>query len=265
MPLEHPILIRVLSATPFPTVGSDVDGAARALHRYLGTGNLGKHDRSRQSVRETFGPAKAQLAREARRVAGLPAGWQVTPALDRVLRKASAYDLKAEELVAAYNEAHLMPVLPTRVYPHPLGARSSICQGVHPTAGLPGNIALDFCAPGGTYVLAPVDCEIVKVSGHNPAAGEITMPDGSRPGIFGYNVHFVSRGGYRWFSTHYGLVVVRVGQKLKRGDAVGLVGHWPNDPGRSHSHIGVTSQHGVADATTLIRMVGAAPRVPVPA
>lgn len=255
----QPILIRKLVPAPIPSVGSDVDGAARALHRYLRTGRLGKHGDQSTPVRETFGPAKAKLAAQARRKAGLPAGFTVDAALDRVLRKADAYDELARQLVHDYNVAHAVPILPRLVHPHAAGGPSSVCQGIHPTAGLDGNEALDFCAPGGTLVVAVIDCQVVKISGHSP-----NHVVDSAVGIFGWNIHYVSTGGYRWFSTHYGSYFVGVGQKLKRGTAVGRVGHWPNDPGRSHTHLGVTSPHGRADAIRLIQQVAAAPRVRVP-
>lgn len=254
----QPILIRKIVTAPVPSVGSDVDGATRALHRFLHTGRLGAHGDKPQHVRETFGPGKAALAARARREAGLPPGFSVDAALDRVLRKADAYDELARKLVHDYNVAHAVPILPRLVYPHAAGGPSTVCQGIHPTAGLDGNEALDFCAPGDTLVVAVIDCQVVKISGHPPSH----VID-SAVGIFGWNIHYVSAGGYRWFSTHYGSYFVRVGQKLRRGQAVGRVGRWPNDPGRSHTHLGVTSPHGRADAIRLIQQVAAAPRVRV--
>lgn len=258
--MESPLLIRKLVPAPVPSVGSDVDGNARALHRFLGTGRLGVHGDKPTPVRETFGPGKALLARQARRKAGLPDGVTVDAALDRVLRKADAYDELAKKLVRDYNVAHAVPILPRLVHPHACCGPSSVCQDIHPTAGLDGNYALDWCAPGDTLVVAVVDCQVVKISGHPPSH----VVD-SAVGIFGWNIHYVSAGGYRWFSTHYGTYFVRVGQKLKRGTAVGRVGRWPNDPGRSHTHLGVTSPHGRADAIRLIRQVAAAPRVRISA
>ena len=35
---------------------------------------------------------------------------------------------------------------------------------------------------------------------------------------------------------------------MQPGDVFGHVGHWPNDPGRSHTHLGVTHPSGEAAA-----------------
>jgi hypothetical protein len=241
------------------SVGKDVEAVARGCIRYLKTGTLGAFEKQPTSVRRTFGPGKADLARRARAKAGLTPGRTAGAALDRVLRVEEGYDDLANLLLGEYIEEKTHPVLPRFVYPHALGYSSGVCQGIHETAGLAGNMAMDFCCPGNTYVVAVADCEVVKLSGHDPSY----VLDPSL-GIFGWSVHYVSPGGYRWFSTHYGKRFVRVGQRLKRGDAVGLVGWWPNDPGRSHTHLGVTSPHGRADAIRLIKAVAAAPRVRLP-
>ena len=232
---------------------------ARGLHRFLGTGRLGDHESKPALVRQSFGPAKAALARQARARLGLTDGNTAGFALDRMLRKEGAYDELADALFVEYIKAKATPVLPKVVYPHPKGYLSTVCQGIHDTAGLPGNVAMDFCASGNAYVVAVVDCEIVKLSGRNP-----NLPWDNVAGIGGWSIHYVSAGGYRWFSTHYGKRFVSVGQKVKRGHAVGLVANWPGDPGRSHTHLGVTSPHGRADATRLIRQVSVAPRVSLP-
>lgn len=253
LPLPRPLSITV------PVMrGADIDCAGRVLNRYLQTGNLGAHDQSSDRVRETWGTGKATLTRKARKKAGLPSGFAYTAALDRVLIKAGAFDAKADDLRAEYIKS-LVPPTPSMVHPHAAGYVSSVCQGIHPTAGLDGNMALDWCAHGGTPVLAVVAAEIVKISGRNPAWGAENSI-----GIFGYNVHYVSFGGYKWFSTHYGtLNNLYVGKKLRAGDVVGRVGTWPGDPGRSHTHLGVTSPHGSADAIRLIEKVAASPRVRV--
>ena len=62
---------------------------------------------------------------------------------------------------------------PPLCYPHPkgLGLRRPPASDLHETAGLPGNFALDFMAPGGTPVLAPEAGTIFKLSGHDPSEG----------------------------------------------------------------------------------------------
>lgn len=258
IPLVTLPLPRPLSITVPPMRGADIDAAARALHRYLKTGNLGAHDKSRDIVRETWGTGKANLTRAARKQAKLPSGFAYTASLDRVLIKTGAFDAKADDLRAEYIKS-LVPPTPSMVHPHAAGWESTVCQGIHPTAGLEGNMALDWCAQGGTPVLSVVAAEVVKISGRNPSWGAENSI-----GIYGWSIHYVSFGGYRWFATHFGtLNNLYVGKKVRAGDVVGRVGSWPGDPGRSHTHLGCTSPHGSADAIRLIEKVAASPRVHV--
>lgn len=146
----------------------------------------------------------------------------------------------------------------TRCYPHPEGSLSQICQGLHPTAGLSGNWAIDFCAPGGTKVLAVERATIRKLSGRDPASGaDQTI------GIFGWSIHYETSTGYRYFSTHYGArSPLTIGQVVEVGQVLGTVGSWPGDPSRSHTHLGVTSPLGTADAKKRITEIAGATKVP---
>ena len=144
-----------------------------------------------------------------------------------------------------------------RVYPHPLGSLSEVCQGLHPTAGLYGNWAIDFCAPGGTKVLAVENATITKLSGRDPASGA-----NQTIGIFGWSIHYETPEGYRYFSTHYGSrSPLQVGQHVDAGQVVGTVGHWPGDESRSHTHLGVTSPLGTADAKKRITDISTATKI----
>lgn len=136
-----------------------------------------------------------------------------------------------------------------RCYPHPAGVSGCyVGQGPHQTDGLPWvNIAIDFMAPGGTKVLAVENAIITKLSGHPPSAGVIDPP-----GVFGWTVYYDTSAGYHYFSTHYGSVLVKVGQRVDCGQVIAEVGNWPHDPGRSHTHLGVSSPNGRADATKRI-------------
>lgn len=143
------------------------------------------------------------------------------------------------------------------VYPHPEGSLSQICQGLHATAGLTGNWAIDFCAPGGTKVLAVERAKIVRLSGRDPSLGA-----NQAIGIFGWSIHFETSDGYRYFSTHYGArAALRIGQLVDVGQVLGTVGHWPGDPARSHLHLGVTSPLGIADAKKRITAISKATRI----
>lgn len=150
---------------------------------------------------------------------------------------------------------------PPLCYPHPanLGLHRPPASDLHPTAGLPGNWALDFMAPGGTPFLAPQDARVTRFSGHDPATG---VHDGD---IFGWSVYLTTTGGVVYFATHLGDRTCKVGQLVKRGELVGHVGHWPHDPGRSHTHLGITHPAGKKAAVARIEAVAKAPMLPFPA
>ncbi len=137
----------------------------------------------------------------------------------------------------------------TKCYPHPAGVSGVyVGQGPHQTDGLPWvNIAIDFMAPGGTKVLAVENGEITRLSGRDPSWG-VKDP----PGVYGWTIYYDTPAGYHYFSTHYGKRLVVEGQSVDCGQAIAEVGHWPHDEGRSHTHIGVSSPKGRADATKRI-------------
>jgi hypothetical protein len=126
------------------------------------------------------------------------------------------------------------------------------------TAGLPNNWALDFMAPGGTPFLAPQDVWVSRFSGHDPASG-VTGGD-----IFGWNIYLQTSGGVIYFATHLGDRADVLGKHVTRGTLLGHVGHWPNDPGRSHTHLGVTHPAGKVAAVARIEAVAQATMLPFP-
>jgi len=144
-------------------------------------------------------------------------------------------------------------------YPHPKGATSVVAGGVpkglHPTAGLAHNWALDFLAHGGTPVLAVEKGTIWKCSGHDPAEGVIGGD------IYGWNTYLLTPDGLMYFYTHQSERFVRVGDKVAKGAIIGTVGHWPHDEGRSHTHLGVTHPMGDRASRRAILNVADAPRV----
>lgn len=141
-------------------------------------------------------------------------------------------------------------------YPIAKGPQASVCQGLHQTAGLNGNWAMDFCAAGGSDVVAVEACKIVRLSGNDPAQGS-----DDEIGIFGWSIHYETVKSYRYFSTHYGSRTVSEGERVKAGTVIGRIGNWPDDPGRSHLHLGVTSPLGESDAKDRIEAVSQAVRV----
>lgn len=149
------------------------------------------------------------------------------------------------------------------VYPHPAGSSSHSGGFLHMTGGLPGNIALDFLAPGGTALLASFDGKITKRSGRDPALGTFNArgepdPRGDR---FGWSLYLEREDGMFSYMTHLGSRDVVVGQTVVEGEKIGSVGHWPHDPGRSHTHEGITSPLGIRTATMIVLAIAAAPRV----
>jgi murein DD-endopeptidase MepM/ murein hydrolase activator NlpD len=233
--------------------GLDIQAHGAAMHRYLKTGHLGAYRKQKERTQQTFGLAKRTLAKKAAAKAGLPQYGVIGPELYKKMWNAGAYDALAQLQLETYwkiNPAYQL------VYPH-IG-HSVVCQGLHPTAGLPGNWAIDFCAAGGTPVVAVEDCKIKKLSGHDPS-----LPPENLVGIWGWSIHYESSAGYRYFSTHYGKRFCSVGQTFSAGQVVGQVGSWPGNPGRSHTHLGVTSPFGESDARKRILLVAGAPRVGV--
>ena len=156
------------------------------------------------------------------------------------------------------------PAYPAVVFP--IGQAWQIARPsyLHDTGGIPGNVALDFMAPGGANVLAPERCKVIRLSGHDPKSGTWAngRPD-PRGSVFGWSCYLETAAGYVYFVTHLGDRRVKVGQWIPGGGLLGKVGHWPNDPVRSHLHLGVTAPGGRAKSVARIRRVAAAPRVRV--
>jgi hypothetical protein len=87
------------------TVGDDVDGWARAAHRYLEDGQLAAYEKQRAIVRRTFGLGKRKLAKRCAAKAGLPQYGVVGPKLDQAMRSAAAYDALANMRIADHIES----------------------------------------------------------------------------------------------------------------------------------------------------------------
>jgi len=127
---------------------------------------------------------------------------------------------------------------------------------MHPTAGLAHNWAYDYMAKGGTPVLAVEKGRIWKLSGHDPDTG---VHGGD---IFGWNIYIQTTGdGLIYFYTHLGARLVRLGEAVRKGQLIGQVGRWPNDPGRSHTHLGVTHPMGDRASKRAASNVARAPKV----
>ncbi len=144
------------------------------------------------------------------------------------------------------------------VYPHPntWHGPSPPRSDLHETAGLPNNWAIDFMCPGGTRFIAPEAGTITRLSGHNPSEGVIGGD------IYGWNIYLTTSSGIMYFATHLeNRITELLNHRVTVGCILGHVGHWPHDPGRSHTHLGVTHPGGQAAAKDHICAVAKAARV----
>jgi len=146
---------------------------------------------------------------------------------------------------------------PARVFP--IAAPPDIhvlVGGLHPTAGLAHNWAIDFICHAGLGVCAPEAGTITRFSGHDPSDDTA-----DRNGVYGWSTYLTTPAGYLYFITHQGrrLPSLRVGQHVQAGDLLGYVGDQRYRP--DHAHIGVTSPKGEADAKARITAVSKARRV----
>ncbi len=132
--------------------------------------------------------------------------------------------------------------------------RYAMCQGLHPTAGIPGNWAVDLCVAPKTPVLACEAGTVTKLSGHSP-----TQDTWDTQGVFGWSVHFETPHGYHYFVTHLGSRTVQVGDHVVAGTRLGTVGDQAFRP--DHVHYGLTSPKGEKDAKARIMAVANAPRI----
>lgn len=131
-----------------------------------------------------------------------------------------------------------------------------IVGGLHPTAGLAHNWALDFICHAGLGICSPEAATVTRFSGHDPSDDSA-----DKNGVYGWTTYLTTPAGYVYFATHQGrrYPTLRVGQKLMAGDLIGFVGdqRYRSD----HLHLGVTSPKGEADAKARITAVSKAPRV----
>jgi len=236
------------------SVGTDVEALKRAVYRFLGDDNAWTHlIHSSPLVRRTFGPFFQFRLKQAQAKLGLVPDGVIGPATEAGLRLKGAFDATADLLLQQYADSHV-PLW----YPQQKALRQSVCQGLHQTSGLPNNFAMDFCAPGGTVVVASFDCEITRWSGHDPMTGT----HGPAHDVFGWSVYVKRKDGTEGFLTHLGSRVGRPGTSVKGGTKIGTVGNWPHDPGRSHTHFGLTSPQGTSVAKALITAISRGPKVP---
>ena len=154
-------------------------------------------------------------------------------------------------------EASLKPVARKLVFP--IAAPPDVdvlVGGLHPTAGLAHNWALDFICHAGLGICSPEAATVTRFSGHDPSDD-----NADKNGVYGWTTYLTTPLGYVYFITHQGrrYPTLRVGQHLVAGDLIGFVGDQRYRP--DHAHVGVTSPKGDEDAKARITAVSKAPRV----
>jgi murein DD-endopeptidase MepM/ murein hydrolase activator NlpD len=107
----------------------------------------------------------------------------------------------------------------------------------HPTGGLPGYPAVDvFGNPeGGDPVGSPAAGVIRRQSGKSPTQG------GKPGGPYGWSLYLACANGDDFYLTHFGAVMVKVGDRVKRGQLLGTVcnSRVSGKPRTSHIHCGL--------------------------
>ena len=127
--------------------------------------------------------------------------------------------------------------------PIPAGNNNKIVQGVHPTLGLAGYMAVDFGGDAGAPVVAVEAGYIERYSGHDPAEG----PTMGLHGPFAWSLYLRGKSGTDYYYTHMGSRVypdpaTGVKTQVAAGQVIGTVADWmkvsagatPN-----HIHLGV--------------------------
>jgi hypothetical protein len=234
---------------------STVKGIKRAMIR------LGLLDQKLGEETDDFGSGLRQALKEYQRASHLTVtgdyrkGTWLALRSERLETGPHAGEYAIDRLGRRYVQEDVL----TMCYPHPEWALSQVCQGPHQTDGLPWtNWAIDFCAPGGTPVLAVERATITRLSGHDP-----NYPPNNAIGIWGWSIYYETADGGTYFSTHYGSRSVKLGQVVEVGTPIGLVGSWPGNPSRSHTHLGYSHPKGSAYAKAHILEVANAPRFPL--
>lgn len=148
------------------------------------------------------------------------------------------------------------PKPPALVYPIANPDFDVFEGGLHETAGVNGNWAVDFICKAGLGIVAVEDATITRFSGHDP-----TDDNADAQGVYGWSTWYRTPAGYDYFATHQGrrYPTLRVGMSVKAGDLIGFVGDQRFRA--DHLHLGVTSPKGEADARARILAVTKAPRV----
>jgi murein DD-endopeptidase MepM/ murein hydrolase activator NlpD len=146
-----------------------------------------------------------------------------------------------------------------RLARHPAPSTTRVSSGfgarVHPVTGERSfHNGVDFAAPAGSPVVAADDGVVrfvLRWDGLPPST--TTTPSGNAVGM--------DRGdGVTWSYSHLSRVDVVVGQRLKRGDAVGLVGSTGRSTG-PHLHFRTDVDGQTVDPVSLLPLTAGASRL----
>ncbi len=257
-------MTRLIRTLQVGSRGTDVDGCKRTVYRGLdsldGGKRLKKHNGQPATVRRLFGSFfRADVLRLEKLTAGLQHDGKVTPQQFEIWEAKDYPDSLAKSLIDDYETSHARLLC----YPHPNVPGVYVGQRLHETGGIPGNWACDFMAPGGTEVFASCAAKVTRFAGHDPSTGtwKNGHPDSSGD-VFGWSMYLEDEQGRTYFLTHLGSRSVNVGSVVGVGQKIGEVGNWPGDPGRSHTHEGVSSPKGYREAQARILAIADAERLP---
>jgi hypothetical protein len=159
---------------------------------------------------------------------------------------------KGDQLMADLLKASVQ----TLVYPIANPDFNVFEGGLHETAGVNGNWAIDFICKAGLGIVAVENATITRFSGNDPSDDS-----SDAQGVYGWSTWYTTPTGYKYFCTHQGrrYPTLRVGMKVQAGDLIGFVGDQRYRA--DHLHLGVNSPKGEADAKARIQAVARAPRV----
>jgi hypothetical protein len=101
----------------------------------------------------------------------------------------------------------------------------------HETAGLPGYPAIDVFGPRDHAVRLLDRGRVRRISGKSPCRG------GAPGGPAGWSLYIAADSGDDWYLTHFGALLVRVGDRITESTFLGTPLDARDAPGWSTEHI----------------------------
>lgn len=205
--------------------GFDVDAAKRATYRYINNGpKWANYMNQSKTSKNFFGPFFEKDLKIVQKHLGLNADGVFGEKTLRALEKVGAFDWVARRLWQQQYPEHCQPI--------PAGIDYKIVgypnQGTHRQSDWQSRNALDWEAPAGTPVLAPITGEVIRVGGSNGiryVGGKI---------IFGQKLTIDPPSGPECFLTHLANTQVTEGQLVLAGEVLAVIGNYGIG---SHVHV----------------------------